>query len=123
MILRLREICELVCAPALSPGQVMLLHNKIEHYLQLRIKCFPNKPLLPKHHYLCHYPSLINEMGPLHHLQTIKLESKHKPMKMAIKHCQNFKNVTKILSEKHQEIQCLNEKNYLTELEVSDASE
>ena len=62
-------------------------------------------------------------MGPLHHLQTIKLESKHKPMKMAIKHCQNFKNVTKILSEKHQEIQCLNEKNYLTELEVSDASE
>ena len=39
-------------------------------------------------------------------------------MKTAIKHCQNFKNVTQILSEKHQETQCLNEKNYLTEVDI-----
>ena len=50
-----------VCPPALTIGQIVVLDSKIDQYLQLRIRCFPNERLKPKHHFLCHYPALIEE--------------------------------------------------------------
>ena len=44
-------------------------------------------------------------------------------MEKIIKYCKNFKNVTKTLSEKHQETQCFNENNYLSVVQAIDASE
>ena len=120
MILSLREICAIVCAPALTIGQIVVLDSKIDQYLQLRIRCFPNERLKPKHHFLCHYPTLIEELGPVKHLQTIRLESKHKFMKNTIKHCHNFKNITKTLSIKHQEMEALNQDNFSSLVKFSE---
>lgn len=55
MILHLRQICSLICAPALSFEQVALLNEIINEYLSLRVKCFTNITLRPKHHYISHY--------------------------------------------------------------------
>ena len=120
MILCLREVCSIICAPALKKGQIVVLDSKIDQYLQLRIRCFADERLKPKHHFLCHYPTLIEELGPMKHLQTIRLESKHKFMKNTAKHCQNFKNITKTLSTKHQEMEAPNEGNFLSLVEFSE---
>ena len=92
MVLSLRKMSSHVCAPGLSMGQVALLKRYIDEYLNLRVLCFLNVPLRPKHHYITHYPHLIQEFGPLKHVCTLRMESKHKFFKRHIKHAKNFKN-------------------------------
>lgn len=77
IIWQLREIVELICAPVITEGQVAYLKVLIEEYIDNRTRLFPNAPLRPKHHYLCHYPSLIIHFGPLIRLWTLRFESKH----------------------------------------------
>ena len=68
---------ELIYAPVITEGQVVYLKVLIEEYIDNRTKLFPIAPLRPKHHYLCHYPSLIIYFGPLIRLWTLWYESKH----------------------------------------------
>ena len=42
IIMHLRSLCDLVCAPALSMGQIAKLRMDIDHYLLLRKECFPS---------------------------------------------------------------------------------
>jgi hypothetical protein len=63
---------------------------------------FPNSPVRPKHHYLLHYPWLILQSGPLIHVWTMRMESKHSFFKRSIRSTHNFINVTKNLTETHQ---------------------
>ena len=93
IILQLREIVELICALVITKGQVAYLKVLIEEYIDNRKRLFPNSPLRPKHHYLCHYPSLIIHFGPLIRLWTLQFESKH--------YFFNFKNLCKTLAERH----------------------
>ena len=64
------------CALVITEGQVAYLKVLIE-YIDNRTRLFPIAPLRPKHHYLCHYPSLIIHFGPLIRLWTLLFESKH----------------------------------------------
>ena len=41
MMLLLREVCNVVCAPAISIQQTIILQDKMNDYLGLRITCFP----------------------------------------------------------------------------------
>lgn len=123
LILCLREICSLTFASALSFGQVALLQEKINEYLLLRLKCFPNIKLRPKHHYISHYPSLTISFGPLKHLWTLRFESKHRYFKNIIKHSQNYKNITKMLSYKHQLLQSQLPQNTYSSLIIADNAE
>lgn len=110
-------------ASALSFGQVALLQEKINEYLLLRLKCFPNIKLRPKHHYISHYPSLTISFGPLKHLWTLRFESKHRYFKNIIKHSQNYKNITKMLSYKHQLLQSQLPQNTYSSLIIADNAE
>ncbi len=102
LILQLREIVELVCAPAVSTGQIAYLRVLIDEYLHTRWQSFPNHPLKPKHHYISHYPDLIFHFGPLIHLWTMRFESKHSYFKQCACKSHNFKNLCRTLAEKHQ---------------------
>lgn len=102
MVLKLREISNFVYAPALSYGQLAQFKECIDEYINLRVKCFPDIKLRPKHHYLKHYPDETEIFGPLKYSITLRNESKHRFFKNHVKHCPNFKNVTKSLAEKHQ---------------------
>lgn len=107
LILQLREIVDLITAPAISTGQVAYLGVLIEEYLDSRRQTFPYHPLKPKHHYILHYPELIFHFGPLIRLWTLRFESKHTYFKRCARKLQNFKNLCGTLAERHQLLQAL----------------
>ena len=107
MMLLLREVCNVVCAPAIPIQQTIVLQDKITDYLDLIITCFPEIPLRLKHHFLVQYPSMIRPFGPLKHMWTLRFKSKHSCFKNAVRHCKNFKNITKTLACKHEQFQIL----------------
>ena len=102
MVLHLRRISSAVCASALSYEQIALLKLDIDSYLRLRIECFPEEKLNPKHEYLRHYPMLIFYFGPLKHVWTLRFESKHREFKTDVRNFTNFKNIIQTLADKHQ---------------------
>lgn len=79
----------------------------------MRKTCFPNIKLQTKDHYCDHCSDLFEEFGPPKHVQTLRLETLHRLFKNAVKHAQNFRNVTKTLAIKYQRKQSLNENNFV----------
>lgn len=106
-LLKLSEIVEIIFAPEINKNFVAYLQVIINEYLYSRMTLFPNNKLLPKHHFISHYPKLILEFGPLLKVWTLRFESKHTFFKSCIRNLRNFKNVTFSLAEKHELHQCL----------------
>lgn len=102
MILRLIELSRMLTSPAMPKASLPKLKQKIYMYLKLRITCFPDVPLRPKHHYLEHYPELIEMFGCLMRVGTLTFESNHRFFKNTAQSKKNFKNITKTLSEEHE---------------------
>jgi len=102
LLLLLREVVELVCAPKVSDAQILHLNRLVQLYVSQRSELFPNVALRPKHHYLLHYPWLTQMFGPLLCVWTMRLESKHSFFKRCARNSRNFVNITKTLSESHQ---------------------
>jgi len=105
LVLLLRRITDIVCAPSVVVAQVCILNGLLEDYVEQRHEQFPDKKLRPKHHYMLHYAQLILNFGPLIRVWTMRFESKHSFFKRCFRRLQNCKNVTKMLSEKHQLLQ------------------
>lgn len=106
LLMLLKQITDLVTAPMISDRQIASLKLAIKHYLQLRQQLFLI-PLRPKHHYLWHYPYLIQQFGPLYVFCTMAGERKHSFFKNALRHAGNYKNILKLCSERHQYWQAL----------------
>ncbi|XP_028451665.1 uncharacterized protein LOC114566987 isoform X3 [Perca flavescens] len=99
LLLLLLNIINIVFSYSITEGMtVYLKHLIIEHH-KLFKELYPSKNLLPKHHFMVHYPRCIRKIGPLIHIWTMKLEAKHKFFKDCVK---NFKNLTVSLAKKHQ---------------------
>lgn len=99
LFLLLLQIVNIVFSPVLSKGiTVFLKHLIIEHH-RLFKQLFPNKRLIPKHHFMVHYPTCILKIGPLLHTWCMRYEAKHNFFKKQLK---SFKNLTKTLAKKHQ---------------------
>ena len=105
LMLLLRNIVELVCAPSISENQVAWLQELIRDYLQQRCELFPDHPVTPKHHFLAHYSQLIIQFGPLIRVWTLRFESKHSYFKNAARKLRNFKNLCQTLADRHQLLQ------------------
>lgn len=98
--LKLKHICEFVCAPAIHDDQVTELDLLIKEYLKER-SIFSQKTK-PKHHYFRHYADLIRLFGPLIHLWGLRFEQKHQFFKRIAKSCNNFINLIYTLATRHQ---------------------
>lgn len=124
LVLLLRQVVELVCAPALSESQAAYMKVLIEEYIETRHLLFPLKKLRPKHHYLLHYSDLTLQFGPLIRIWTMRFESKHSYFKRCIRASKNFRNITKSLSERHQLLQAYQSRGNLfsPELIMSDCT-
>jgi len=122
LILLLRQVVELVCAPALSESQAAYMKVLLEDYIETRHLLFPLKKLRPKHHYLLHYADLTLQFGPLIRTWTMRFESKHSYFKRCIRASKNFRNITKSLSERHQLLQAFQSRGnvFSPELIMSD---
>jgi len=63
---------------------------------------FPEQRLIPKHHFLEHYPELIRAYGPLVSLWTMQFEAKHSFFKRVVRHTRCFRNSLLSLAMKQQ---------------------
>lgn len=102
VILDLKDIVELVVAPVHTTQSIAFLEEKIcEHRCRLQ-EVFPGLKLLPKHHFLEHYPHMIRCFGPLVGMWTMRFEAKHSFFKQVVRHTRCFKNILLSLAVKHQ---------------------
>ena len=63
--LELKNIAELVFAPRLAVGNVILMQRKIQDHLESFCELFPARLLKPKQHFLLHYAQYMLMYGPL----------------------------------------------------------
>ncbi len=92
LLLLLLHILNLVFSPCISKGMTVHLKYLIIEHHELFKELYPHKNLLPKHHFMVHYPACIRKIGPLVHMWSMRFEAKHKVLKNTLK---NFKNITK----------------------------
>lgn len=102
VLMDLKDIVELVVAPVHTDESISYLESKIVEHRQRYEELFPGVRLLPKHHYLEHYPQMIRCFGPLVALWTMRFEAKHRFFKQIVKHTSCFRNVPLTLASKHQ---------------------
>lgn len=102
VILDLKDIVELVVAPVHTDETIAYLEAKIFEHRQRYLELFPHVKLLPKHHFLEHYPHMIRCFGPLIGLWTMRFEAKHSFFKQVARHTNCFKNIARSLAIKHQ---------------------
>lgn len=99
LLLLLLQIVNIVFSPTLSKGIAIFLKHLIAEHHRLFKKLYPNKRLIPKHHFMVHYPTCILKIGPILHTWCMRYEAKHNFFK---KRVNSFKNITKTLAKKHQ---------------------
>ena len=103
LVITLKSLVELVCAPTITTAQVAYLNVVVVEYLETRKAVFASDRLKPNN--LLHYAALILKLGPLIRLWTMRFESKHSYFKRCIRRTQNFKNVCQSLANQHQLLQ------------------
>ena len=91
-------------APSISYAGTLVLKTLpvIRDHHRLFLPLFPDKHLIPKQHFLVHYPRLIQLLGPLSQYSCLRKEAKHRPLKQWARTCNNFKNIAKTVTERHQ---------------------
>ncbi|XP_065673861.1 uncharacterized protein LOC136090815 [Hydra vulgaris] len=105
---KLKEIVEIICSPKIDIQHIAYLQVSINGYLSSRRELFSSSKLLPKHHYLSHYPQLILRYGPLMRNFTLRFEQKHSYFKKCSRNFNNYKHVCKTLTKTHQSLQSYN---------------
>ena len=100
--LALREICDAILAPVVEPDQLKDLQHMIAEFLRTFVEIFGAEKLLPKFHYLLHYPRQIALFGPLKILWCMRFEAKHQYFKKLAVTANNNKNLCYTLAKRHQ---------------------
>lgn len=88
LYLVLREILTIVTAKTIHRRTHELLANLVSEHHQRYLLCFPGDTLKPKHHFMVHYPRILQRIGPLSTVSCMRYESYHK----------KFKNISKVIS-------------------------
>ena len=99
--LKLRQCMDYIMSPVLEKCTLPFVAGLIDSYFKDFKENFGEK-LIPKHHFMMHFPSLMQKFGPLRNLWCMNYERKHQYFKKIIVNTQNFINVTSTLAEKHQ---------------------
>ena len=91
----------MLIAPVITVGTLSVLKESIKYHLNKLKELFPNLNLIPKQHYMVHFPSLIKRYGPPIRHWCMRFEAKHKMCKR-IASKQNFANLPLSIAEGHQ---------------------
>ena len=102
LVLELKDLVELLSTPYFTPGLLCYLRAKISDHRQLLQTVFPENKLIPKHHFVEHYPHLIQKCGPPTECWTVRFEAKHSFFKKVVQDANNFKNILLPLASRHQ---------------------
>lgn len=102
VLMSLKGITELVVSPKFTEESICYLDTLISEHRHRLLEVFPEQKLLPKHHFVEHYPELIRGFGPLVSLWTMRFEAKHSFFKRVVGNTYSFRNVLLSLASKHQ---------------------
>lgn len=108
----LLKIVQIVYSAEVTETERKKLEEYVLKHLDLIQKVF-EITLIPKHHFLTHYATLILLMGPLIYMSTMRFESKHQELKELIKTSRNFMNITQTITKRHQSKLTLKSDTYL----------
>ncbi|CAN7950584.1 unnamed protein product, partial [Ixodes hexagonus] len=100
--LTLRRNVDIVCAPQLTTNTIPYLKVLVSDFYSAFTQVFPEVNVIPKMHYLIHYPRLIRLYGPLSKLSSMRFEAKHQYFRSLARKTRNFINVCRTLSTRHQ---------------------
>lgn len=98
-VLCLYDLVEFLLKDSFSKTDIIALREMIKIHHNKYINCFGTN-LRPKHHFLCHYPRIIEYSGPLKPLSCMRMESKNKQVKEYSKVCNSRINLPLSLSKK-----------------------
>lgn len=77
VLLGLKDIVELVLSHVHTEETICYLDSNIFEHRHRLLQVFPQEKLIPRYHYLDHYPQLIRTYGPLVFLWTMRFEAHH----------------------------------------------
>lgn len=97
----LLKICSISLSPLCTHDTVAYLRVLIEEKLFLFQHLYPGENMIPKQHYMIHYPAQIERLGPLINSWNMRQEAKLSFVKRLSRHS-NYKNVCKTVAKKHQ---------------------
>lgn len=109
------HILEIVFSEEISKSDLIRLELEIERHTKIVLN--NDKVLIPKHHFMLHYPRVIRVMGPTVFTSAMRLEAKHQELKSVAQKTKNFINLNKTIAEKHQLFVCLKKNKYCDEIE------
>ncbi|XP_051155511.1 uncharacterized protein LOC127289347 [Leptopilina boulardi] len=110
----LLEITCIVFGHEISRGMVDVLGDLIADYLQTFTDLYGADSLIPKQHFMIHYPRLILYFGPLGTFMCLRPEANHQVFKRIVQGMRNYKNLPLTLSVRYQQRQALELQNPLT---------
>lgn len=103
LIIQLLECTSFTFCRQFSETTINCLEKGIIKHHNLFREIFPQTRLIPKHHFMCHYPHVIRKCGPLVSLWTMRFEGKHNYFVQLANHIRNFKNICYSLAMRHQQ--------------------
>lgn len=103
----LLDIMDIVLAPRVTVSMTYLLEKLIVEHHKLFVTLFPAHNLIPKQHFLVHYPSKIRLLGPCMQYWSMRFEAKHASAKDFSRSVLNFKNICKSIAWQQQIHHCI----------------
>ena len=103
--IRLRKIVDICMAPLVAMDTCAVLKVLIEEHHTMFAEIYPEWSIIPKMHYMTHYPEQILALGPLIRSWTMRHEAKLYLLKCAGK-ISNFKNISQSIAQRHQRLMC-----------------
>jgi hypothetical protein len=104
--LLLLTIIDYCFAPTISEEWVAYLRMMIDEHHKCFTQLYPSCRLIPKAHYLVHYPEIMCKYGPLTRYWCMRFEGKHNYFKDLAHRIKSFKNVPKTMATRHQLLMC-----------------
>ena len=102
LLLMLLDIMDIVFAPALTESLVHFLSHLVEEHHSYFREIFPEKRLLPKHHFLVHYAKCMQMSGPPVRYWSMRFEARHQIFKEMARTTHCFRNICKTLAKRFQ---------------------
>jgi hypothetical protein len=102
----LRDLIELVLANPFRRSWLPELRDLCLHFQRTMLDLFPNR-MIPKVHFLSEYFQAIDDYGPPLKYWCMRFEARHLYFKQIAAKTNNYKNIAKTLSTRHQLRQCL----------------
>jgi hypothetical protein len=103
LLMMLLDVADVIFAPTVTQGLCSFLSHLIDDHHSYFIELFEaDKRLLPKHHFLVHYPSCMLKLGPPIRYWCMRFEARHRFFKESARLSHGYKNICQTLANRFQ---------------------